>query len=675
MNVCLTQYAGIDAVSGLPLAAGLLVATARMDAILGRTIAFDILVEREPLAEAVTAMHEPDVLGLSLYPWNAAYSLAVASAARRALPDAFLVAGGPAIPRRPDSARAFMDANPALDALVLGEGELAFPALLRTLLDGGDLQAVPGLVHRAADGEIRFTTPPERVRDFAATGSPYLDGTFDRLLARHPGRFAMAVCETNRGCPFSCTFCDWSMTRQVVEYPIERVRAEIEWVADKGLSNLCFTDANFGIRRRDKHIAQHLAEQKMRTGTPRFCYFYLTKNNHRRNVQTIDIFTAAGIDYCVGLAVQDFDDEVLLAVKRDNIQSDESMRLREICATRGIRTHNELILGLPRQTYDSFVATVLHAMPGHPRHDFRIFLCRLIDNTELADAGTRAQYGIESRTCLWRPADRAFDPIVDEYQELVVATRDMPAGQWRRTCRFAYLAAAAYNQRLLREALRYLGEQGIDRKAWLETLCAAMEEGSGWTRYEAIGRAVDRLLDSLLANGPLGLAIDGHGEYLHELAETITVTALMDVEGFYAETQALSRVALAGRVSSRVMDDLLRFQEFGIPRFGRPETLERTFEHDWLGYATGQAGTPVEAVPTTLRYQPPDFVRVPQRGTYAALYLACSLTGTGLGELRHTQTTAPRPPDSAPGSMRQTGVGIASAACDRPGWLSARRIS
>ena len=39
----------------------------------------------------------------------------------------------------------------------------------------------------------------------------------------------MALCETNRGCPFSCTFCDWSLTKKVVEFPLERVHAELDW--------------------------------------------------------------------------------------------------------------------------------------------------------------------------------------------------------------------------------------------------------------------------------------------------------------------------------------------------------------------------------------------------------------------------------------------------------------
>jgi hypothetical protein len=104
-----------------------------------------------------------------------------------------------------------------------------------------------------------FTAPPGRVHDFTVTASPYLDGTFDELYSRHRGRFTMALCEPNRGCPLSCTFCDWSLTKRVVEFPIERVEAELEWVARHDFRHMMLADANFGIRPRDTSIARYLA--------------------------------------------------------------------------------------------------------------------------------------------------------------------------------------------------------------------------------------------------------------------------------------------------------------------------------------------------------------------------------------------------------------------------------
>ncbi|HTM18946.1 MAG TPA: cobalamin-dependent protein, partial [Kofleriaceae bacterium] len=125
MRVIVSQFEGIDATPVLPLAAGCLVATARADAALAGT-EFAIALERQAIDRVVAGWQAPDLIGLSLYPWNAAYSLAVAAAARAAFPDALIVAGGPAVPRRPERARRFLDEHPGLDVLVFAEGELTF---------------------------------------------------------------------------------------------------------------------------------------------------------------------------------------------------------------------------------------------------------------------------------------------------------------------------------------------------------------------------------------------------------------------------------------------------------------------------------------------------------------------------------------------------------------------
>lgn len=622
MRVVVGQYEGVDNTPALPLAAGCLVSAARIDPALAGA-RFEIAVVREPIDRAVAALDAPDVLGVSVYPWNAAYSLAVAAEARRAYPGALLVAGGPSVPRRPEHARAFLAEHPAIDVAVFAEGEPAFRALLRAHRAGAPLDAVPGIAFRTG-GELVFTSPPDRVYDLDGLASPYLDGTFDELLARHRHRFAMALCETNRGCPFTCTFCDWSLTRHVVEFPIDRVHRELDWIVGHGF-NLALTDANFGIRPRDSEIARYLADLRRRTGAPRSVYFYLTKNNHRRNLETIEILHAAGIGCCVGLAVQDFDDGVLEAVKRDNIQTGESMALRTICGDRGIPTHNELILGLPGQSYDSFTTTMIAAMPSYPRHDVVVFLCRLIPNTEMAGPAHRAEYQLETRRCVYRTIDPHWEAIVDEHQELVVGSRDMPVADWRRTFGFVALAGAAYNLRLLRVVMQYLGDEvGADLRGWLGDLCALPE----------VAAIVDRYLDTILACGPLVLPAPGTGQPI-EAPEAIAHHALADppafLEAVHARTAAfLDRAGLA----APALDEAFRYQRLLTPVARDVAPRAARFEHDWPAYvAAGGTGARLGARPVALRWFPPHHAALTDVPTFATTHIACTRARLATGEV------------------------------------------
>ncbi len=57
-----------------------------------------------------------------------------------------------------------------------------------------------------------MTGPSQRIMDLSEVPSPYTMGLFDYLPDMYPGKIWNAVIETNRGCPFMCTFCDWGGT-------------------------------------------------------------------------------------------------------------------------------------------------------------------------------------------------------------------------------------------------------------------------------------------------------------------------------------------------------------------------------------------------------------------------------------------------------------------------------
>lgn len=619
MRVVMSQFEGVDATPVLPLAAGCLVATARADAEVGAAAALSIAMVRAPIDDVVRDFRDPDVLGFALYPWNAAYSLAVAAAARAAYPHALIVVGGPSVPRRPERARQFLDEHPAVDVLGFAEGELTFREVLRARLRGGDLAHIPGIAARAPGGHL-VTAPPGRVLDLGATGSPYLDGTFDELLARHRDRVTMALCETNRGCPFSCTFCDWSLTKKVVEFPLARVEAELAWCADAGLHHVMLADANFGIRPRDAGIARHVAALRARTGRPSTFYWYLTKNDHARNLETIDILHEAGIGTWVGLAVQDFDDEVLAAVKRDRIQTGHAQALRRICGERGIPTFNELILGLPGQTFGSFVATVAEAMSPLPRHDFVLFLCRLIDNAELGSPASRAEHALETRRCLWKNSTSRWDAIIDEYQEVVVATRDLPPADWARAFRVAFLAAALYNLRLLRVVLHHVADGlGASLADYLAHLGARTADAAPGTVYAALGAAIDRHLASILAGGPFVLPLHDDAAPVY-VEEALATTALARYDAFLDETRAHT-VAFLGAAPA-ALDEAFRYQGAIMPRWNHDAPVELTLAHDWPAYvAEGAEGAAPVARPTRVRFVPPSYVTVPTFAAFATTHL------------------------------------------------------
>ena len=96
-RVAIAQYAGATVLDVPPLAAGLLASTLRRAAIAADV---RIHVRRKPIAQAAAVLAEAEIVGLSLYTWNARYALEAARVAKSLRPELVVVAGGPSVPRR-----------------------------------------------------------------------------------------------------------------------------------------------------------------------------------------------------------------------------------------------------------------------------------------------------------------------------------------------------------------------------------------------------------------------------------------------------------------------------------------------------------------------------------------------------------------------------------------------
>src|SRR5262249_20009306 len=196
---------------------------------------------------------------------------------------------------------------------------------------------------------------------------------------------------------------------------------------------------DFGIRRRDVEITQAIGRVARARGSPRFVFFHLTKNATEKNLRTVEILREHGVGTQVALSMQDFDADVLVAIRRDNIRPDHALALRERCHAQGLPTINELMLGLPAQTGDSFRRSLVAAITPFPGDSFFLYLTRLLENAEMAEPQYRKRHGIETRVLPQRPVDPTERPHVVECEEVVVATAAMPQAAWREAFAFGYL--------------------------------------------------------------------------------------------------------------------------------------------------------------------------------------------------------------------------------------------
>lgn len=143
----------------------------------------------------------PDVVGASAYVWSLPTFVEVLRQVKAAKPETLTVIGGPSARPEMLALPPYRDSIGFIDALVPGEGEHVICEIAEAYDPAGTaLRAIPGLV--VSDGR-RWHATPDRpaIDDLDALPSPFQLGLAPRGVTAHLEAF--------RGCPMSCTFCQW----------------------------------------------------------------------------------------------------------------------------------------------------------------------------------------------------------------------------------------------------------------------------------------------------------------------------------------------------------------------------------------------------------------------------------------------------------------------------------
>lgn len=521
------------------------------------------IYKRVAISSAVEQLVDCDIVGFSTYVWNAQISLEIARRLKLRRPDMLIIFGGPHVPDQPEE---FLRAHPFIDVAVHNEGEKIFLRLLE-MYPSRDWASVAGVSFVAADGSFTRNANGDRFRDLDEVPSPFLDGALDAVVAANPGETWIGLWETNRGCPFQCTFCDWGSATagKVTKFGMDRLIAEVDWFSRHKIEYIFCCDANFGIQKRDVEIAEYVAKVKAETGYPVALSVQNTKNATERAYLTQKILSDAGLNKGVALSMQSVDMTTLQAIKRDNISLDTYMELQRRFTRDKVETYSDLILGLPGETYDSFVEGVRLLIETGQHNRIQFNNLSILPNAEMGAPAYQKKYGmetVESKIINIHGERIELEDDVPEIQQLVVATSSMPRADWRRTRAFCWFTALLHFDKLFQIPLIVAHElSGISYREMLEAFLNV--DGA---RYPLLGEIRDFFIEEAKR------IQEGAPEYVYSKEYLgiywpadeymfIKLTADRKFDVFYREAGELLRLLVdlhAGSMDEKVLDDALR---------------------------------------------------------------------------------------------------------------------
>lgn len=551
----------------LPYTAGILAANAWQSETVKNRFRFkEFIFLREDVNAVVARMEAPAVAAFSNYCWNTEYNKLLAQKIKERYPACVTVFGGHNIP----DDFSFLEAYPYIDILCHGEGEDTTRLLLEALAAGTALRTVPNISYREADGTCRRTeTACQKTLDYP---SPYLDGWFDPIVEAHPEIQFNAILETSRGCPNQCAYCDWGLLRSRVRmFPLERIKAEIRWMAAHKIAFVWGADANFGMFSRDLEIADALVEAKETTGYPERMRMNYAKNNAENVFAIVKKFKQCEFDRIgATLSFQSLSPTVLENIGRTNRDLDFYRELLTKYNTEGMKTYSELILGLPGETYESFIRGIATLFEIGQHFVFEVYGCILLPNAQLGQKDYIKRFGIKTvQSEIIRPHfhDVAFD--VKEYNTIVVETDSMPREMWVRANVFFYLAKAFHGNGLLRAFAIYLyQEKGVPYERFYDGALSYLEEHPEFFTaklFADVKNHADEL--SRGVNNPR-LKFAPCGDIVWDDHEYAVLHILERIDDFYEELLPYLR---RFEIAPDIFSDLLAYQRAIMRRPNDPE--------------------------------------------------------------------------------------------------------
>jgi putative methyltransferase len=443
--------------------------------------------KRRPLHEVINDLHDPHFCAFSTYVWNEQYCLQLAEKIKQNWPDCIIVFGGPQTGIR------HTDYN-FIDVIVNNEGEQAFTDILRNIADNRLLE--------------KFVKGP-RIKNLTYP-SPYVLGLFDDIIKnRLPNEQFDATLETNRGCPYACTYCDWGTltASKLYNFDLEKIEQELDWIAqNRCVTTMFIADANFGIfKERDFKIAE-LINQKFQNSAIEYVSLNFPKNSGEHVFKILK--TLGKLARGVTLSAQTLNTDTLKVIKRNNMEINDLEHMLSLSNKYKLPTYTDLILGLPLETRESWEHGLGQLLEMGQHNFINIAILQILENTEI-NRSQMFTYKIKTLKIYNHQSYTGTDDSdIVEFGEIVTSTSTMSTQDMIESYMFSWIIqnfhCQGYSQLISKFCRNVLNVSYTQFYNHLKTLLQT-QTSSPALEYQSVEKEITQLLTQGRLNNNMGL--------------------------------------------------------------------------------------------------------------------------------------------------------------------------
>jgi radical SAM superfamily enzyme YgiQ (UPF0313 family) len=310
-----------------------------------------------------------DLVAFGTYTWNVRDVLKICRILKEGGFKGRVLLGGPEVSYHHQK---YMAENPAVDMIGAGEGELLFRDLLLHMLRSpkDPPRGIAGLNFRWG-GELCLVEPREFHANLDELPSPFLTGALDVDELIHSAYF-----QTTRGCPFTCTYCDYGRNQPYYEFSLDRVRQELEFFKRRQARAIFSVDATFNYRRgRANEILKMVADMNFEG------MFAIEVFPSLIDDDMVELLKRVKLSNC-GIGIQTANPVAMRNIRRIWSPARMEDKLDKLAAMPNVLVSLELIMGLPGDNLKTFKETLDWSYARRPHHIFALPL-QILSRTPL----------------------------------------------------------------------------------------------------------------------------------------------------------------------------------------------------------------------------------------------------------------------------------------------------
>lgn len=532
----------------------------------------EVIFKREPIEDIVDRLDNPSICMFSNYIWNENYNQLAAKAIKKKFPNCKIVFGGPQVN---DIGEKFLNNNSFVDAVVINEGEVSTENLL---LDFYIKRSIDRVYNKAP--RVKLQGKP----------SPYLDSKLlEKIINDNPGTKWATTLETNRGCPFSCSFCDWGSLTQskITRFDLDRVMAEIDWIAAHGVDYIYIADANFGVfHDRDKEIIERLIHNKNTVGNPQNVNITWYKNSSEKVFELAKMLNNSGLNRGLTLSVQSMNPATLQNIERVNMETQDLGKMYQMCNDNNIEFYTEFILGLPFETKASWRKGICDAVELGCHSALEIFPTEILRNSVLAKQIEEHQMEIFQ----FETVEPRQLTAIPERHNFVVSTKYMSRDDLLDSWMWGWLIinfhAYGWTQIITRFANKFLGTSMFELYEHFFDNCVRNDELL-WKLYSQQRNELEQFFfhdptsNNIMQNDDVVV-------YRHQMQWQYNRAHVQSVINQWAQR------LLEDRVSAKLLAQVLEVSNSFTVDYQNPDVIEMVLDYNIPEYALTSADTLIE---------------------------------------------------------------------------------